>query len=82
MTAILELAEVASEVLLELDAALETFAPMHSPHEGIAVIHEEFRELREHVYGNTGRSGEARAEACQLAAMAMRYMLELTEPRP
>lgn len=74
--------DVAREALGELGRACSLFAPMHSPHEGIAVIHEEFRELRRHVYGNTGRSAEARAEALQLAAMAMRYVLELTEPKP
>jgi len=61
----------------ELLRAIDRFAPMHSPHEGIAVIEEEYLELREHVHGNTGRSVDAIAEAVQLAAMAMRYVLDL-----
>lgn len=80
MTGLSVVGELAAEVLAELAEARQRFAPMHSPHEGISVIHEEFRELREHVYAETGRSAEARAEAIQLAAMAMRYALELTEP--
>jgi hypothetical protein len=63
----------------ELLRACRRFERMHSPHEAIAVIHEEFRELRRHVYGNTGRSPEAMVEAIQLAAMALRYVLDLAE---
>jgi hypothetical protein len=61
----------------ELIRACRRFGPMHSPREAIAVIEEEFLELREHVYGNTGRSPAAMVEAIQLAAMALRYALDL-----
>jgi hypothetical protein len=61
----------------ELRRAQDRFAPFHSPHEGLAVIHEEYVELQSHVYGNTGASGEARDEALQIAAMALRYVIDL-----
>lgn len=46
-----------------------------SPHEGYAVIMEELDELWEHVRADTGRSHEARKEAIQIAATALRYAL-------
>ena len=61
-----------------LDAAMTKHAPMHSPHEGWSVIFEELEELREHVRGDTGLSAEARKEAIQVAAMGLRYALDLT----
>ena len=68
------------ELADELDRAMTRHAPMHSPHEGWAVIREELEpELWEHVVGNTGRSPEARAEALQIAAMGLRYILDLCE---
>jgi hypothetical protein len=73
------LKDVASEALAELIRATELHAPMHSPHEGLAVIWEEFEELKEHVWQDAGRSSGAREEALQLAAMAMRYVLDLSE---
>ena len=41
---------VAGEVLVELLQAMELFPPMHSAHEAIAVIEEEFLELRDEVF--------------------------------
>lgn len=71
--------ELANEAGIELLSALRKFAQFHSPHEGIAVIEEEYIELRAHVHANTGHSPEARAEAIQIAAMALRYALDLCE---
>lgn len=68
------------ELADELDSAIAKFAPMHSPHEGWAVIYEELIvELGEHVWHNTGRSTEARHEALQVAAMALRYIIDLCD---
>lgn len=64
-----------------LSKALIKHAPMHSPHEGISVLREEMEELWEHVKADTGRSPEARKEAIQIAAMAMRYVLDLIDNR-
>ncbi len=76
------LARAMAEVTNEFRRAAIAHRPMHSPHEGWAVIREEMDELWEHVRANTGRSAEARHEACQIAAMAVRYMLDLTEGEP
>jgi len=64
----------------ELESALAKFPPLNSPHEGKAVIEEELDELWQHVKANTGRSPEARREAIQIAAMALRYALDLCDP--
>lgn len=72
---------ILGDVRQELLAAMVRFAPMHSPHEGIAVIEEEYIELRKHVHENTGRGPGARAEAIQLAAMAIRYVADLYDGR-
>ena len=54
-------------------------APPHSPHEAHSVIREELDELWEHVRADTGRSAEARREAVQIAATAIRYAAHLCE---
>lgn len=71
------LAALGGAVTNELRDAARRFAPMHSPHEGLAVIEEELHELRQHVYADTGCSIEARDEALQVAAMALRYIADL-----
>ncbi|MFP1646140.1 hypothetical protein [Pontitalea aquivivens] len=71
--------QLALEVVAELERAESTHAPMHSPHEGWSVIWEELEELREHVRADTGRSRAARKEALQIAAMGMRYALNLCD---
>lgn len=64
----------------EIYSARQKHAPMNSPHEGHSVIREELeRELWEHVCTDTGRSPEARKEALQVAAMAVRYILDLID---
>jgi hypothetical protein len=65
------------DVIVELLAAVDHHAPLNSPHEGWAVIREELDELWEHVRADTGRSPEARVEARQVAAMAIRYMVNI-----
>jgi hypothetical protein len=71
-----ELMDVVSLVVDEVAVATGKFAPFNSPHEGWAVIKEELDELWEHVRGDTGRSPEARKEAIQTAAMALRYAID------
>jgi hypothetical protein len=63
------------EVAQELQRATEKFGPMASGHEAVAVIEEEFLEFREAVFW--GR-GDPRAEAIQLAAMALRYLRDVS----
>lgn len=73
---------IADDVCHELVRAMEKFAPMHSGHEGYAVILEELDELWELVKANKPRSEEARTEAIHIAAMAMRYVYDLGPSAP
>jgi hypothetical protein len=67
----------------ELIKAMTKHAPMHSPHEGMSVIREELDvELWAHVVADTGRTPAARKEALQVAAMGVRYALDLCEEEP
>lgn len=50
-----------------------------SPHEAMSVIREEEDELWEHVRADTGRTVEAGEEACQVAAMAVKFMLNFDQ---
>ncbi len=68
---------VQDEILAEIDRARRLHGPMHSPHEGWAVIQEELEELWELVRADAGRSPAARLEAVQVAAMAIRYVTDL-----
>jgi hypothetical protein len=69
---------ILSAVRHELTGALWKFPSFNSPHEGWAVIREELDELWEHVKANEGHTAEAQQEALQIAAMACRYVLDLT----
>lgn len=62
----------------ELARATSKFGPFHNVHEGYAVILEELDELWTDIKNNAGATAKARAEACQVAAMAIRYMMDLT----
>jgi hypothetical protein len=64
----------------ELERAMEMWPPMQSAHEGYAVILEELDELWDLVKVNQKRHdlGAMRNEAVQLAAMAARFVADLT----
>lgn len=64
----------------ELLKAREYFPPFRSPHEGLAIILEEYEELKKEVFKQHDvRSTELmRREAKQVAAMALRFMIDLT----
>ena len=69
-------------VRLELARATAAYPlPFHSGHEGYAVIREEVDELWDDVKASKGlrQSPQARLEAVQVAAMAVRFMLDLTD---
>ncbi|KPQ06166.1 MAG: hypothetical protein HLUCCA12_12000 [Rhodobacteraceae bacterium HLUCCA12] len=73
---------IALEIAEEVERADTKHPPLNSPHEAWSVIYEELEELREHVRADTGRGPEARKEAIQIAAMGLRYVLNLcTEVR-
>jgi hypothetical protein len=71
----------------ELEGALARYGPMRSPHEGYAVLLEEVDELWDEIKKNDKNRCKKKmlAEAKQVAAMAIRFMLdvcgsELTSP--
>jgi len=64
-------------VLDELARAQAKFPAFHSGHEGYAVVREELDELWEAVKRDD--SLHAAAEAVQVAAMALRFILDLGE---
>jgi len=62
------------------DELLRAFAkhpPMNSAHEGHSVIREELDELWDHVKQDTGGGDAARKEALQIAAMGLRYAVDV-----
>ena len=70
---------IAAEIAREVARAEEKHKLLNSPHEGWSVIFEEVEELREHVRADTGRSAEVRKEAIQVAAIGLRYVLNLCD---
>jgi hypothetical protein len=66
------------EVRAELLAAYEKFPDFRSAHEGVAIVEEEFIELRDAAYWpHKEETGDEETEACQLAAMAVRYLVDI-----
>lgn len=67
-------------ILREYDRATASFAPMASPHEGYAVILEEvdelWREVKTDKRAPTLREDAMRREAIQVAAMALRFLID------
>ena len=73
---------VLREVTTELDRAIRKYPKFNSAHEGYAVILEELDELKAEVWKKRQERdrGAMRAEAIQIAAMAVRFALEICEP--
>lgn len=82
-----DLATLASLTDAQCDAMLEVIkgfirathqhSPFHTPHEGYAVILEELDELKAGVWKPHHDRARMRAEAAQVAAMGLRFMLDL-----
>lgn len=72
-------ATVAAEAANELQRAQSLHAPMHSAHEGLAIIEEEFEELKREVWKKESKRDvrKMREEAIQLAAMGMRFAIDV-----
>jgi hypothetical protein len=69
------------EIAQEVERAQDMHAPMHSLHEGYAVLKEELDELWDEVRMKHPDFERARKEAIQCAAMAVRLVLDVVEPR-
>jgi hypothetical protein len=74
-------AQVACDVIEELCRAMEKFPHFNSAHEGYAVLAEEVDELWDEVKKNSKTRSKdlMRAEAIQVAAMAMRFVLDVCD---
>jgi hypothetical protein len=70
------LARILQEVFVESRKAIGKHPAQHSPHEGYAVLQEEVDELWDEIKADRGRQASARTEAVQVAAMAVRYILD------
>lgn len=72
---------VLNEVYDELSKARSKFAPFNSAHEGYAVILEELDELWHEVKHGCSLPGRGvmRAEAIQVAAMAVRFVQDVCD---
>lgn len=69
---------IAEDVLAELLSATKTNGVFHSYHEGWAIIKEEMDELWEEVRKRDPDKERMRKEATQVAAMAIRFIHDLT----
>ena len=69
------------DVILELSRARKNFPPFNTAHEGYAVLYEEVDELWEEVKKNPAKRDyvKMRAEAIQVAAMAIRLAIDCCE---
>lgn len=72
---VMSVAKALRFVAEEVERAEGAFPPFNSAHEGAAVIREEFDELWGAVRANDAAS--ARAEAVQVAAMAVRFLRDV-----
>lgn len=69
--------QIFNDLRRELQAAMTKHRSMASAHEGHSVIREELDELWDHVKADTGTGSAARKEALQVAAMGIRYALDV-----
>jgi len=70
-----KLNKVLKKVLEEYQRASDKHRPFHSHHEGYCILAEEVSELWDTVKHNQHKHGKL--EAIQVAAMAIRYLVEL-----
>ena len=76
----MELNKAINEVVVELGEATQQFGAFYSPHEGLAVILEEYEELKAEVFKqfDVRTKEKLRKEAKHVASMAIRFMMDLT----
>lgn len=71
--------EVMNEVLEEVEEAGKNYPPMRSAHEGLSIIREEVLELEQEVFVKQKNRDplKMRREAIQVAAMAVRFIMDI-----
>lgn len=64
----------------EYKNAIQTNPAFHSPHEGLAVIEDQFEDLKKAVFLPRSRRSpaEMQKEAVQIATMAIRFIVDCT----
>lgn len=67
-----------SEIIEEYARATSMYGKFSSSHEGYAIIKEELDELWAEIKKKKRKQSLLRKEACQIAAMALRFMVDLT----
>lgn len=72
-------ARILEMIDIEFGRAINKFGSFNSGHEGKAVIEEELDELWEEVRRDRPGGAAATREAIQIAAMAMRFVFDLSE---
>lgn len=71
---------LSDQILIELRRAQELHPiPVHNAHEGYAVLLEEVDELWDEIKKKNPDMSAIRKEAVQVAAMAMRFILEVVD---
>ncbi len=65
------------QIRTELIEAYKAYPDFRSAHEGVALIEEEFIEFRDAAYWPHKETGDEETEATQLAAMAVRYLVDV-----
>lgn len=75
------LEQVGEAITDELLQAISKWPPFNSAHEAFAVLHEEFDELKAHVWMNQKKRDldAMKKEAIQVAAMAVRFASEVCD---
>ena len=78
------LTEIGEDIINEAARATKLFAPFNNAHEGLAVIWEEFEELKVEVFKHQSKYdlGAMRKEAIQLGAMALRFVYDVCKENP
>lgn len=71
--------KIAAEAAREAITAADKWGPYNSAHEGFAVLHEEFDELKAHVWTKQKDRNLAamRTEAIHVAAVALRFVYDV-----
>lgn len=72
---------ILAQIAAEVRQAEAKWPPMNSAHEAYGVLTEEYRELEAHVFTNQKRRDldAMRAEAIQVAAMAVRFVRDICD---
>jgi hypothetical protein len=74
----LKLEDILSTVVAEYSVASAKFGAFASGHEGIAIIQEEFEELKQSVFWPHKYGDNSTVEAKQVAAMAIRFLMDIS----